>query len=107
MNLARGCIGAGQLVAPGTVPRHGAPGSIRTCQGCLLDWWREQHKQGAYLHIPSNQWAISYYLVLARSGSIWHVSGTEGWSMAKGKRQIGNVRKLPSGRFQARYTAPD
>lgn len=27
--------------------------------------------------------------------------------MAKGKRQFGNVRKLPSGRFQARYTAPD
>jgi integrase len=27
--------------------------------------------------------------------------------MAKSKRQFGNVRKLPSGRFQARYTAPD
>lgn len=26
---------------------------------------------------------------------------------AKGKRYFGNVRKLPSGRFQARYTAPD
>jgi len=27
--------------------------------------------------------------------------------VAKGKRSFGNVRKLPSGRFQARYTAPD
>jgi hypothetical protein len=27
--------------------------------------------------------------------------------VAKGKRQFGNVRKLPSGRLQARYTAPD
>jgi integrase len=27
--------------------------------------------------------------------------------MAKAKRQFGNVRKLPSGRYQARYTAPD
>jgi hypothetical protein len=27
--------------------------------------------------------------------------------MAKGKRHFGNVCKLPSGRFQARYTAPD
>src|SRR4051812_23013465 len=25
----------------------------------------------------------------------------------QGKRQFGNVRKLPSGRFQARYTGPD
>jgi integrase len=27
--------------------------------------------------------------------------------VTKGKRQFGNVRKLPSGRYQARYTAPD
>lgn len=41
---------------------------------------------------------------------IWHVDGTKGdiW-MATGTRRasFGNVRKLPSGRFQARYTGPD
>jgi hypothetical protein len=25
----------------------------------------------------------------------------------QGKRQFGNIRKLPSGRYQARYTGPD
>ena len=46
--------------------------------------------------------------------SIWHVSGTrtrlEGFRAdgdQQGKRQFGSIRKLPSGRFQARYTGPD
>jgi integrase len=46
--------------------------------------------------------------------SIWHVTGTDGRSQEiiamatkQGKRQFGNIRKLPSGRYQARYTGPD
>lgn len=27
--------------------------------------------------------------------------------MSRGRRQFGSIRKLPSGRFQARYRAPD
>ena len=41
-------------------------------------------------------------LDLARS---WHDGGPP--VATQRKRQFGNVRKLPSGRFQARYTEPD
>jgi len=37
--------------------------------------------------------------------AIWHISGTQ--RIAVGKRAFGNTRKLPSGRWQARYTGPD
>ena len=33
--------------------------------------------------------------------------GAGGPRAGRGKRQFGNIRKLPSGRFQARYTGPD
>ena len=36
----------------------------------------------------------------------WHAGGRH-HGQAAGKRYFGNVRKLPSGRFQARYTGPD
>jgi integrase len=38
---------------------------------------------------------------------IWHADGTEGTVARKGKRYFGSLRTLPSGRVQARYTAPD
>lgn len=41
---------------------------------------------------------------------IWHVSGTKGTGMAnrKGRKaSFGSLRRLPSGRIQARYTGPD
>src|SRR3954452_2978260 len=46
--------------------------------------------------------------------SIWHVAGTgigtgevSPMVTRQAKRQFGSIRKLPSGRFQARYTGPD
>ena len=45
--------------------------------------------------------------------SIWHAAGTgtQGelthGDHAGPSAQFGNIRKLPSGRFQARYTGPD
>jgi integrase len=61
-----------------------------------------------------NQSGISCNLVLAHShliwhvfGTIWHESGTtEGVPALSEKRTFGSIRKLPSGRYQARYTAP-
>jgi hypothetical protein len=40
----------------------------------------------------------------------WHAAAQgECTPMAtkQGKRQFGNIRRLPSGRYQARYTGPD
>src|SRR3954468_2454790 len=46
--------------------------------------------------------------------SIWHVAstgtdkgGVSPMATRQAKRQFGSIRKLPSGRFQARYTGPD
>ena len=46
---------------------------------------------------------------------IWHVFGTTGDTTAEAmacrwqrdKRSFGNIRRLPSGRYQVRFTAPD
>lgn len=38
---------------------------------------------------------------------IWHADGTARRRITTGKRTFGNVRRLPSGRYQARYTGPD